>query len=201
MTVACELYTVQIMNNGETLDPPRLIGKKVYLRPIEPADVDGPYLDWLNDPEVTHYLAGGRPRQTRQTLLDYLSRFEHSDMDIIFAICDRGSDRHIGNVTLNNINKMHGTADSGIMIGAKDYWGKGYGFEAWSLLLDHAFNRLGLRKVISGCVAENRGSLELQKKLGFEIEGTFRKEVYLDGEYRDVIRTGLFRENFVPPGQ
>ena len=36
------------------------------------------------------------------------------------------------------------------------------------------------------------------KKLGFQVEGTFRKEYWVDGEYRDGIRLGLFRDEFRP---
>lgn len=180
---------------------PFLQGEKIYLRPLDPADLDGPYLDWLNDAQVTKYLEVGRFPSTPESVARYLARFEGSDTDMILAVCDSKSGTHIGTVTLSNITRVHGRADTGIMIGDKDYWGKGYGYEAWGLLLKHAFERLNLRKIIAGCVAENTGSLELQKKLGFEIEGTFREEAFIDGAYHDVIRTGLFRENFVPPGQ
>jgi len=173
-----------------------LRGTKTYLRPIEEADIADPYLGWLNDREVTRYLETGRFPSTPSTLRRYLEGFAGSGTNIILAICDVKTDRHVGNVTLHRINWVHRTADTGIMIGAKEYWGMGYGYEAWSLVLDYAFNRLGLRKVIAGCVAANIASLELQKKLGFKIEGTFRKEVYVDGKFDDLIRLGLFKEEF-----
>lgn len=177
------------------MDQPRLTGDKIYLRPIADSDLDGPYLQWLNDSDITRYLEVGPP-QTHETLTRYLARFEESDTDFIFAICDRDSDQHIGNITLNHINRIHGTADSGIMIGAKDCWGKGYAYDAWCLVLDYAFSQLGLRKIIAGCVADNLASLKLQEKLGFRLEGTFRDEVMIDGEFHDVKRLGIFREDF-----
>ena len=29
-----------------------LIGKQIYLKPLEEEDLDGDYLKWLNDPEI-----------------------------------------------------------------------------------------------------------------------------------------------------
>ena len=82
------------------------------------------------------------------------------------------------------------------MIGRKECWGKGYAFEAWNLLMEYAFERLGLRKIIAGAVADNVASIVTLEKLGFEIEGRFRKEYFVEGEYRDGIRLGLLREEF-----
>ena len=123
-------------------------------------------------------------------------RFQNSTTDLIFAVVDRETDRHIGNVTLNHINWIHRTADTGVMIGCKDFWGKGYGFKVWSLLIEYAFQRLGLRKIIAGAVADNVVSIIVLKKLGFKIEGTLRQEFLVNEECKDGIRLGLLRQEF-----
>lgn len=82
------------------------------------------------------------------------------------------------------------------MIGRKECWGKGYGLEAWSLLIEYAFNRLGLRKIIAGAFADHGASVKVLKKLGFKEEGRLREQALVDGEYRDGIRFGLFRDEF-----
>jgi methionyl-tRNA synthetase len=45
---------------------------------------------------------------------------------------------------------VHRTGDTGLFIGRKEFWGKGLAFEAWYLVIEYAFNRLGLRKIIAG---------------------------------------------------
>jgi RimJ/RimL family protein N-acetyltransferase len=82
------------------------------------------------------------------------------------------------------------------MIGCKEFWGKGYAFEAWGLLLDFAFGRLGLHKVVAGAVADHVASVAVLRKLGFQLEGVSRQEVFVDGAYRDCLRFGLLREEF-----
>ena len=175
---------------------PVLMGEQVYLRPIADSDVGEEYLSLLNDPQVTRYLETGNSPATLASLQDYLKRFEGSSTDLIFAIVDRESEKHIGNVTLNHISPVHLTAATGLMIGRKEFWGKGIALEAWSLIIDYAFQHLGLRKVVAGAVANHEASVKTLMKLGFQVEGTFRKEVLADGEYCDKLSLGVFREEF-----
>ncbi len=178
---------------------PLLVGKKLSLRPFEASDIGEEYLGWLNDPEVTRYLGVGREPVTLESVRRYVERFQHSTTDLLFAIIDRKTNKHIGNVTLNHIHPIHRTADTGLMIGDKAFWGKGYAFETWTLLIDFAFTQLGLRKIIAGAVAGHEGSLLVLKRLGFRQEGVFRGEFFLDGIYLDTLRMGLFQREFKKP--
>lgn len=173
-----------------------MVGERLYLRLPEECDIGEEYLGWLNDQEVTRYLETGKFPSTYQGIRRYLEYFQNSTGDLIFAIIDRETELHVGNVTLNRINWIHRTADTGLMIGRKEFWGKGYAFEAWSVLIEYAFRRLGLRKIIAGAVADNVASIVTLEKLGFKIEGRFREEYFVEGEYRDGIRLGLLREEF-----
>lgn len=180
-----------------------LTGAKCTLRPLEASDVGEAYLGWLNDPSVTRYLGVGGSPATLESVRRYLERFHvpagespERPTDFIFAIVDIASSRHIGNVTINRIDRLRGIADTGILIGCKEFWGKGYAFDAWSRLLPYVFDRLGLRKIIAGAVEGHTASLTVLKRLGFREEGVLRGEFLLDGTYRDVIRMGMFRSEF-----
>ncbi len=181
---------------------PFLIGSQLYLRRVEDSDLNDTYLGWLNDPVVTRYLETGKFPTTLGSLRAFWDNFQKSPTDLLFAIvlpaADGGpkADRHIGNVTLNHVNWIHRTADTGLMIGEKDCWGKGYAYQAWRLLIDYAFIRLGLRKIIAGAVIDNGASLATLKKLGFQVEGTFRKEYLVEGRLRDGLRLGVFEDEF-----
>ena len=181
---------------AEDMRRPFLVGQKVYLRLLEESDIGEEYVGWLNDYEVTRYLETGKFPSTPEAIRKYLERFQDSTTHLVFAVVDRETDQHIGNVTLDRINWIRRTADTGLMIGRKGFWGKGYAFEAWSLIIEYAFQRLGLRKIIAGAVADNVASIAVLKKLGFRVEGTLRQEVLVDGEYRDTVRLGLLREEF-----
>lgn len=180
----------------EDMRRPFLVGQRLYLRLLEESDIGEEYVGWLNDYEVTRYLETGKFPSTPEAIRKYLERFQDSTTNFIFAIVDRETDQHIGNVTLNRINWIHRTADTGLMIGRKEFRGRGYAFEAWSLVLEYAFQRLGLRKIIAGAIADNAASIAVLKKLGFRVEGRLRQEFLVDGEYRDGVRLGLLREEF-----
>ena len=54
----------------------------------------------------------------------------------------------------------------GWRIGAK-YWGNGYATEAAQAVVDHAFNALGLKELVSFTTATNKRSEKLMQRLGF----------------------------------
>lgn len=175
---------------------PFLVGTKCFLRPLEESDLTEEYVSWLNDPEITRYLGRGRFPVTREDLRASVARFGASPSDLLLAIVDRATEQHIGNVALNRINWVHRNADTGLVIGRKEFWGKGYATEAWRLLLGHAFGQLNLHKVIATVVAGHDSSQAALEKLGFQVEGRCREEFYREGKYHDYIRLGLLAADF-----
>ena len=61
---------------------------------------------------------------------------------------------------------------------AKEVWGKGLGTEAARAIADHAFDRMGLTRLICLFEPENVASRTVAERVGFTYEG----EVELDGE-------------------
>jgi len=175
---------------------PFLVGGKLYLRALEENDLEGKYLDWLNDYEVTKYMESGIFPNTRKHMEDYFNEVGRSSNNVLLAIIDKKTEKHIGNVRLGPINWIHRTSFLGIMIGEKGFWGKGYATEALKLVVDYAFNRLNLHKISAGMNASNEASTRAYEKAGFEVEGRRKEELYVDGRYHDGIIMGLTKENF-----
>lgn len=174
---------------------PFLTGDKVYLRALIESDAEGPYSRWLNDKEVTKYLESGYFPNTTESLKDYIKRYSNTDKALMLGIIEKSSDRHIGNIKLEPINWVHRTGVIGIMIGEKDCYGKGYATEAIKLVLEHGFNRLNLRKISLGVVADNAAAKRVYEKLGFEVEGIKKEECFHDGHYCDIILMAIFRKD------
>ena len=173
-----------------------LAGPRVSLRPFTEADATPQYLGWLNDPEVTRYLEVGKQPVTLAHVQTYVARFQRRTADRLFAIIDRASGRHIGNVTLNHVDRRLGTADTGLMIGDKAFWGRGYAYEVWSLLLDDAFKTLRLRTIHAGAVVGHHPSIQTLRKLGFRLERTIHRDG--PGFSWDVHQFSLRSEEFRP---
>ena len=175
---------------------PFLVGKKLYLRGIEQKDLEGRYFDWLNDYEITKYMESSFFPNTVEKLQEYFNSIGKSNNNVLLGIIDAETDTHIGNVRLGPINWVHRTSFLGIMIGEKDFWGKGYATEALKLVVDYAFNRLNLHKVSAGANASNKASIRAYEKIGFKIEGRRKEELYVDGTYHDGIIMGLTKGDF-----
>ena len=116
--------------------------------------------------------------------------------DVMFMIVLQDDDRPIGTIKLGGIHWVHRHAEFGIMIGAKDLWGQGYGTDAGRLVLEYAFRRLNLHKVFLGVAADHESAIRSYARLGFREEGTSTEYMYVDGRYRDALFMGITREWF-----
>lgn len=168
-------------------------GRNLYLREVRIEDAVGNYHRWMNCAEITRFLESRfRPSSTRD--IETYIQLTNADQDCLFlAICQIADDRHIGNVKMGPINRIHRTADLGILIGEKDCWGKGYATAAIELVTEFAFTRLDLRKLTAGAYANNVGSIRAFQKAGFQIEGQRRQQYFCDGEFVDAVMLGRLR--------
>ncbi len=177
---------------------PFLIGERVYLRAVSEEDLRGNYFQWLNDYQATKYTESGRTPNTKEAMENYFHQVIRNTKNVALAVVDKETDQHIGNVKLGPINWVHRCAEFGILVGEKEYWGKGFGTEATLLLLGYAFQRLNLHKVVLGVCADHAGAIRAYERVGFREEGRLREALFIDGIYRDKVIMGVtaleFRE-------
>lgn len=171
-----------------------LEGEKVFLRPLRAEDADGDYPGWLNDAEASQGNSHHVFPYSRQEALDYIGSASGRRDQIVLAIVDKACQRHVGNVSLQCINFIHRSAELAILIGDKGAWGKGIGFEACELLVEHGFKALGLRRIEFGTPETNIGMRRIGEKLGMKKEGVKRGAFFKDGRYCDVVLYGLLAE-------
>lgn len=55
----------------------------------------------------------------------------------------------------------------------RDYWKQGFGTEMGKRMLEYGFDKLGLRRIIARCDAENYGSYRVMERIGMRREGCF----------------------------
>ena len=169
-----------------------LTGEKVSLRPFSPADVTEVYVGWLNDPEVTRFSNQRFRSHSRESCEAYLASFADT-ANLFVSIRDAKSDRAIGTMTAYR-NEHHVTCDVGIMIGERDYWGGGYGQEAWNLLTDWLLTEGGVRKLTAGCLAPNGGMVRLMERSGMVREAVRKDHEIVDGRPEDIVLYARFSD-------
>jgi RimJ/RimL family protein N-acetyltransferase len=175
-----------------------LEGNKILLRKITPEDADDQYLSWLNDAEVTKGLETVPSPYTMEMLKKYVQDMIANENTYMFMIIDKATGEKIGTAKVHGINKKNGTCNLGLMIGNKNFWGKGYGPDAYKTAIDFAFDHLKIRKIWEMANADNFASLAMCKKAGFEIEGALKEQVFSNGKYIDKLLLGLFAKNRKP---
>lgn len=103
----------------------------------------------------------------------------------------------IGITSLINIDTKNQNAECIIDIGEKKHWGKGYGTEALSILLQYAFLELNLHRISLRVFSINEKAIHIYSKLGFVNEGVSRQSLYRNGKWHDIIHMGILKEEFL----
>jgi RimJ/RimL family protein N-acetyltransferase len=168
---------------------------KVVLRSITLEHVSDIYLSWLNDPKVTQGIITKVNQYNRDNLREYIEKAIKDESTYMFAIHDIMTELHIGNIKLYDIHLENKTCGLGLMIGDKSFWGRGVGADACNALADFAFETLKLRKIWLTAFCNNPAAVALYQKVGFEIEGTLKQHVFVDGVYIDEYFMALFPQN------
>ena len=110
---------------------------------------------------------------------------KNDDKNLNFACVDE-FDNYLGTVSLKNIDKDNKNAEYAIAFIEKAY-GTGASKFATKEILRIAFEELNLEKVYLNVLNINERAIAFYNKMGFVEEGRFRKHVFKNDEFRDLI--------------
>ncbi len=160
---------------------PVLRGDHVTLRPAD--DSDPPrFVPWFADMEVTRYL-GRRTAVALYYEVDTLKKFGESDNAVFWMIEADGET--IGATGIHAIDWINAHATTGIVIGAKEHWRKGYATEAMRLRTRYAFRELNLHKLMTEVDTENEASRKALGRNGYRTVGVSREQNFREGKWKD----------------
>ncbi len=145
-----------------------LKGDHIYLRALEPSDLDFLY-QLENDTAIWEISGTLKPysKKVLQLYLDNAHRDIYEVKQLRLCIC-RKDHECIGLIDLFDFDPKHRRAGIGIVISNPDDRNKGLGAEALSLLCSYAFSALDLHQLYANILEENKASIHLFEKLGFE---------------------------------
>lgn len=122
-------------------------GRLVILRAKRTSDAEADY-HWRTDPELAELDATA---VLRLSFKDFRERYEE---ELRFPIpwvrrlaIDTFDGTHIGNCMVYDIDTVTGEGEIGIMIGAREFWARGYGRDALTLLLEYCFAMPSMRRI------------------------------------------------------
>ena len=177
--------------SAEAVYKPFMEGERLALRPLLPDDVGEEYSRWMNDPEVTEFLESRFWPASPEQLRAYVAQMTKNPQVVFFAVIEKETGKHVGNVKLGPIDWIHRFGDMGILIGDKSKWGKGYATETILLMTRYAFEKLNLHKVTASCYGNNLGSIRAFQKAGYEEEGRRKSQCFSQGRYVDLVCLGM----------
>ena len=122
----------------------------------------------------------------KQSIKSWLEeiRNDNGKTKVVYGIFD--DKNPLGMIALQNIDYINSNANYGIYLGNKISENKGTGFEATLILLDFAFNGMGLHRIGLEVLSINKKAINLYKKIGFTFEGTKKESYFQDGKFIDI---------------
>ena len=142
-------------------------GKLIRIREKRVEDIPDEYA-WRVDEELSRLDA------TRPLTMSYDDFLKYSKEEMQFPnfrskrlAVETIEGVHIGNVMYYDLNMRNAETELGIMIGNKEYWGKGYGTDIVKTLLKHLFEDLKLERVYLHTLAWNYSAQSSFSKSGF----------------------------------
>ena len=172
---------------------PVIVGQRLRLRPPRVEDA-ATMITWFEDLEVSQFLFVRNPPslESEKEWIDARGK----DPDSIFWVIEVDGSA-VGSTGIQMIDWKNGFGLTGTVIGDKKQWGKGIGRELMQLRAEYAFMQTPLRKLKSGYIDGNEASARAQAACGYVEAGRWRKDRFVDGEWRDLILTELLREDWV----
>jgi RimJ/RimL family protein N-acetyltransferase len=172
-----------------------LKGENIILVPPRREFIDI-YLKWMTDPEITQYLMIFRPI-TREIEEEWFNSLKNNPNSFLFSIIfpKENLEILIGNCSID-VDWKNRVGNCGIVIGEKEYQGRGYGTEAMKLLVSYGFNTLNLNRIELETYSFNTRAFKSYLRVGYKEEGRRRQAIYVDGEYYDSIFFGILKEEW-----
>jgi RimJ/RimL family protein N-acetyltransferase len=183
--------------NSDTsnMQNPFIVGERIYLRPLEPAQDNHLYSTWMNDEEIRQYFSIYPTSDTRGK--ERLELLYKDGKHIIFGVALKGDNQLIGLVGLKDINYVNQSAEFYVIIGDRTIQGRGYGTEATKLMFQYGFMELNLNRVQTQDMEGNIGGWRADEKAGMKYEGTLRQVILRFGKYHDVRVYSILRSEYL----
>jgi ribosomal-protein-alanine N-acetyltransferase len=170
---------------------PTIEGATLRLRSLTLDDVDAVFRLYA-DKEATRF--GYQPKMDdladATTLVRQIQELAEAGDILHWGVARRSDDLIVGHATLFAFEKRGMRAEVGYSV-QKDFWGKGLGTEALGILVRHAFEDRGLRRLEADVDPRNVGSLRILERNGFVQEGYLRERWEIDGDIQDSVLFGL----------
>ena len=163
---------------------PLLTGNLVSLRELRASDAPALFAA-LTSQQVSKFISP--PPATVEgfgRFINWAIRQRQSGQYLCFAIVPHGSDTPVGIFQVRSLEPAFGTAEWGFAL-ASECWGTGMFTDGATLVIDFAFDVLGVHRLEARAALKNGRGNGALRKLGAVQEGVLRRSFLRNGEYLD----------------
>lgn len=172
-----------MMNIGEEI--------KFTLRSWQLSDAES-LAKHANNFKIARFLTNMFPNPyNRQDAINFINAVKEDDPVKIFAIEVNGE--AVGSIGLTPQHDIHcKNAELGYWL-SEDYWGKGIMPAAIRAMVEYGFCTFDIERIFARPFGTNPQSRRVLEKAGFQLEATFPKALFKNGEYIDELYYGIRR--------
>lgn len=171
-----------------------LVRENIKLRIVDPDDAESLY-DQIekNRPQLAQYMPWGDSTRSVEDERKFLVYSQKRIADKkLWNACIWINGKPVGMIDLHNIDMDNEHAEVGYWLGGQ-YQGNGVMTDCLKKLLEIGFNELKLHKIKLLAEKVNVASNAVAKKVGFNLEGQLRDEIYSNGKFHDANLYGMIR--------
>jgi RimJ/RimL family protein N-acetyltransferase len=163
---------------------PVLQAKGITLRELRVSDASS-LLALLTTEEVTRFIS---PPPTTvegfERFIQWAQREREAGRYVCFAVVPAGSDTAVGLFQIRQLDPTFGTAEWGFALGSA-FWGSGLFVSGAELMIDFAFDVIGVHRLEARAAVENGRGNGALRKMGAVQEGILRRSFLRHGRFLD----------------
>lgn len=186
------MNTEIIGEDFQQLETRRLMLKEITERDCE--DV----FKIFSDKEVLKYydIEPLKNLEEANNLIQMLSRRFKNKRGIRWGMYLKDTGRLIGTCGYQGLNMESLRTDIGYEM-SKDFWGQGLMQEALQAIIGFGFNIMSLNRIQALVEPNNKNSLNLLHRIGFNEEGTLSEYEYYRSGFKDLIMLSLLKSKYL----
>ncbi len=169
----------------------------VRLNPLHHHDIDKLIAFSEKQPDLWKYsLQPANGLENLKTYIDFALQGRKQETSYAFIVFDKSSQKIAGSTRFYDFQKNHNNVQLGYTWYGKEFQGTGLNKQCKLLMLEFAFENLGVNRVEFRADANNERSIAAMKSIGCTVEGVLRSNcAALDGR-RDSIVLSILKDEW-----
>lgn len=171
----------------------------VLLRPLQQSDVENLLPFSHNEPEIWKFSSvAAAGKENLENYISLAIKARENKTEFPFIVFDKKTNSYAGSTRFYDINFPFKTLQLGYTWYGKNYQGTGLNKHCKFLLLEFAFEVLGMERVEFRADNNNAKSIAAMKSIGCQVEGVLRSHMptLQDGVRRDSIILSILKSEW-----